>query len=198
MVFFQKKAFPEKSHILCSTSIWEATAPLICPYLTAMSNPAFFLQKYYVFLKIYDQFQDDVLPEYSYFFHIRTKELLNKMKAPAQFCAVLKRKLEAAGGTYHEVNTVTFRASQYNHETGTYRKKELSDRHCTIHGQWVQRDLYSAFLLMNSDASLEHTDRSRCIAAFETFLQAHNTCISEIKNSGAKVPRSFVFRAACR
>lgn len=119
-------------------------------------------------------------------------------RAPAQFCAVLKRKLVAAGGTYHEVNTVTFRASQYNHETDTYRKKKLSNRHCTIRGEWVQRDLYSAFLLMNSDRSLEHADRSRCIAAFDTFLQAHNTCISEIKNSGTKVPRSFGFRAACR
>ena len=119
-------------------------------------------------------------------------------RAPAQFCAALKRKLVAAGGTYHEVNTVTFRASQYNHETDTYRKKKLSNRHCTIRGEWVQRDLYSAFLLMNSDRSLEHTDRSRCIAAFDTFLQAHNTCISEIKNSGTKVPRSFGFRAACR
>ena len=119
-------------------------------------------------------------------------------RAPAQFCAVLKQKLVAAGGTYHEVNTVTYRASQYNHETDTYRKKKLSDRHCTIHGQWVQRDLYSAFLLMNSDRTIEHADRSRCIAAFEIFLQAHNTCISEIKNSGAEVPRSFGFRAACR
>lgn len=119
-------------------------------------------------------------------------------RAPAQFCAALKRKLVAAGGTYHEVNTVTFRASQYNHETDTYRKKKLSNRHCTIRGEWVQRDLYSAFLLMNSDRSLEHADRSRCIAAFDTFLQAHNTCISEIKNSGTKVPRSFGFRAACR
>ena len=103
---------------------------------------------------------------------------------------LLQRKLEAAGGTYHEVNTVTFRASQYNHETDTYRKKKLSDHHCTIHGQWVQRDLYSAFLLMNSDASLEHTDRSRCIAAFETFLQAHNTCISENRVGGIFSPLS--------
>ena len=117
-------------------------------------------------------------------------------RAPAQFCTILRRKLETAGGTYHEVNTGIFRASQYNHETDTYHKKKLSKRHNVILGSWVQRDLYSAFLLMNSDDSLEHADRNRCNETFEQFMHAHNACITDIRNSNTKIPRSFGFRVA--
>lgn len=117
-------------------------------------------------------------------------------RAPAQFCAILRRKLEAAGGAYCEVNTFTLRASQYNHETDTYQKKKLSKRHNIIQGTWVQRDLYSAFLLMNSDASMEHVDRELCTMTFDQFLQAHDACIVDIRNSNTKIPRSFGFCAA--
>ena len=112
-------------------------------------------------------------------------------RAPAQFCGILKRKLEALGGQYLEVDTRTFRASQYDHVTDTYVKKKLSRRHHAINGRWIQRDLYSAFLLMNSADTLDHADRERCFETFDTFLRAHDACISIICNTKKKILRSF-------
>lgn len=48
------------------------------------------------------------------------------VRAPAQLLSIIKRKLEYIDGSYNEVNTKTFKASQYNHVTDTYRKKKLS------------------------------------------------------------------------
>lgn len=117
-------------------------------------------------------------------------------RAPAQFCGILKRKLETLGGRYLEADTKAFRASQYNHVTNTYIKKKLSRRHNVINGRWIQRDLYSAFLLMNSAETLDHADREHCIKTFDTFLQAHDACINNIRNTKTKIPRSFGFQAA--
>lgn len=39
-------------------------------------------------------------------------------RSPSRFLSELKRKAESSGGTYAEVNTQTFKASQYNHVTG--------------------------------------------------------------------------------
>ena len=117
-------------------------------------------------------------------------------RAPAQFCGILKRKLESLGGKYLEVDTKAFRASQYNHVTDTYTKKKLSRRHNMVDGHWVQRDLYSAFLLMNSAITLDHSDRDHCNKNFEAFLQAHDACIERIRNTKTKIPYSFGFRAA--
>ena len=54
------------------------------------------------------------------------------------------------GKKLNQVNTQTFKASQYNHFTDEYIKKELSNRWNNFDGIKVQRDLYSAFLLKNS------------------------------------------------
>lgn len=117
-------------------------------------------------------------------------------RAPAQFCRILERKLEALGGRYLEVDTGSFRASQYNHVTNTYTKKKLSRRHNIIDGRWVQRDLYSAFLLSNSAKDLAHADRERCIETYDQFIKNHDACIEEIRNTKTKIPRSFGFQAA--
>ena len=117
-------------------------------------------------------------------------------RAPSQFLTILKRKLGYTGGTYHEVNTRTFKASQYDHTSDTYRKKKLSRRHNTINGEWIQRDLYSAFLLMNSDDTLEHTDRNKCLQNYPQFKNMHNQCITEILRSGKHIPSSFGLKRA--
>lgn len=116
-------------------------------------------------------------------------------RAPAQFCSILRQKLERLGGQYLEVNTRTFRASQYNHVTDTYSKKPLSRRGNSIEGRWVQRDLYSAFLLKNSADSLRHTDRAKCIGTYPAFLLAHDACIQAIRHSETTIPKSFGFQA---
>ena len=110
--------------------------------------------------------------------------------APGQFIRILKRKLQA-DGVVHEVNTRQFRASQYDHVSDSYIRKKLSKRNNVIGGEWIQRDLYSAFLLKNSDSSLEHADRNRCFATYPAFRNAHHQCIDAIKHSHKKVPSCF-------
>ena len=130
--------------------------------------------------------------------HTRRKRFGKSLqtRAPAKFCSILKRKLIAMGGRYLEVDTNSFRASQYNHVTDTYTKKKLSRRHNIINGRWVQRDLYSAFLLSNSAKDLAHADRERCIKTYDQFVKNHDACIEQIRNTKTKIPRSFGFQAA--
>ena len=60
-----------------------------------------------------------------------------------------------------------------------------------IDNKWIQRDLYSAFLIMNADEKLEHTDRDKCIKNYESFVKNHDQCINELKTSNEKLPSSF-------
>ena len=114
--------------------------------------------------------------------------------APAQFLTIVKRKLDQTGGKYHKVNTRKFKASQYDHVTDTYTRKKLTKRHHWANRDWVQRDLYSAFLLMNSDKSLEHADRDLCLLHYPSFKKLHDQCIEEIIVSDKHIPASFGFR----
>ena len=74
------------------------------------------------------------------------------------FLLELKRKAEAVGGVYAEVDTKEFKASQYNHVTDAYEKIPLSQREKEIGNRKVQRDLYSAFLIRNADLDFKHPD----------------------------------------
>jgi putative transposase len=73
-----------------------------------------------------------------------------KVRAPGMLVSTLERKAKAAGGELIEVTTWNTRLSQFDHTTGEYTKKPLSQRE---HGFGdgitapVQRDLYSAFLV---------------------------------------------------
>jgi hypothetical protein len=111
--------------------------------------------------------------------------------------SIIDRKLKYEGRELHKVNTKTFRASQYNHVTDEYVKKKLSRRYNTIDGRWVQRDLYSAFLLMNSDEGLEHTDRGLCIDTYDDFLIQHDRCIDELKTGSHELLSSFGISRTC-
>ena len=95
-------------------------------------------------------------------------------RSPATFLATLKRKIEYHGGTYSEVNTWSFKASQYNHSSDEYKKKSLSKRFEIVDRFKVQRDLYSAFLLMNTKDDLKTTDKTKCDSTFEEFIKLHN------------------------
>ena len=117
-------------------------------------------------------------------------------RAPAMFLSVLKQKLEAQGGCLHKVNTVRFRASQYNHLADTYQKKTLSERWALIGEDKIQRDLYSAFLLMNSNADGTSADRELCIKTYEDFKIKHDHLIEYLKQSNEPLPRSFGLRKA--
>lgn len=114
-------------------------------------------------------------------------------RAPSEFLTILKQKLNAAGGQYNEVNTKTFKASQYNHANDTYTKVSLSTRFKTIDGVEVQRDLYSAFLIQHSNSNLDAPDRRACIIDFQAFVDFQNKEIQYLKASGQSMPECFGF-----
>lgn len=114
-------------------------------------------------------------------------------RSPSRFLSELKRKAESSGGTYTEVNTQTFKASQYNHVTDECVKVPLSQRFKLIGNDSVQRDLYSAFLIKNADSTFEHPDRDKCIYEFENFVAVHNETINYMKESKISMRQCFGF-----
>jgi len=70
-----------------------------------------------------------------------------KVRGAGRFVATLSRKAVAAGGGVSEFSTRSTRLSQFDHMSGGYLKKPLSQRqHVFADGTVIQRDLYSAFL----------------------------------------------------
>ncbi|WP_242289136.1 MULTISPECIES: transposase [unclassified Bacillus cereus group] len=111
--------------------------------------------------------------------------------APALLVEIINQKLKYGKQEIQKVNTITFRASQYNHVTNSYEKKKLHQRWSQIGNHLVQRDLYSAFLLMNSDVNLKQTNQNCCIQTFDTFLKLHNQHIEELQQTKKKYPLSM-------
>ena len=114
-------------------------------------------------------------------------------KAPSMFLTILKNKLKSTpGGQYHEVVTTSFKASQYDHTDGSYRKKLLKERWARLsNGDSVQRDLYSAFLLMNSREDLYAADQTLCEETYARFKAQHDREIQNLYNSKQQYPSSF-------
>ena len=75
------------------------------------------------------------------------KSLANK--APSMLLAIIDRKLGYYGEKLIEINTFESKASQFNQIEGTHTKKSLSQRWNDFNGINIQRDMYSAFLIMN-------------------------------------------------
>ena len=109
-----------------------------------------------------------------------------------QFCTpwILKSKLEE-NVELKFVDKYNYRASQYNHVTNEYNKPLLSERTKKIWENSIQRDLYSAYLLLNHKKNLKEIDRKKCIEHFNTFLENHNQLISTLKQSWLTYPQSF-------
>jgi hypothetical protein len=104
-------------------------------------------------------------------------------KAPAMLLTIVQQKLERQGETLYKVNTREVKASQYNHETDDYAKKKLSERWNDINGEKVQRDMYSAFLLMNVGSDLKSIDKEKCNERYANFKGKHD---EEIKMLASK------------
>ena len=96
-----------------------------------------------------------------------------------------------------EVNTVTFRASQYNHITDEYVKKKLNHRYTKIYDDKIQRDLYSAFLIKNSNQENTHADRNKCLQTYDSFKIQHDKCISNLLTQSHKYPTSMGLKHFC-
>lgn len=118
------------------------------------------------------------------------KSLANK--SPDMLIEIINKKLKYEELEILKVNTQKVKASQYNHFTGEYNKKELKDR-------WnedinIQRDCYSAFLIMNINDDLEIINQDKCIETYDNFKLLHDKEISrlkELKNYGVKLISSM-------
>ena len=119
------------------------------------------------------------------------KSILNR--SPGYFISQLKERFQATGGTVREVNTWTFKASQYDHVLDAANKKQLSQRWHTLPcGTKIQRDLYSAFLLQCSDADWQKPNNEECQIFFPIFYPLHQQCIEHIQNSHQAVLNSGI------
>ena len=103
-------------------------------------------------------------------------------RAPAMFLRILERKIITHGGTFKKVNTFKFKASQYDHKSNKYKKKELKERwHRFDDGTKIQRDLYSAFLLKNSNKIRTKANKKLCEETFPSFKTFHDREIERIE-----------------
>ena len=106
---------------------------------------------------------------------------------------MLAQKAALYGGCVVKVDTKQFRASQYDHAADTYVKHTLGEREKTIDGHYVQRDLYSAFLLHNTNKDLTAPDRDKCIYEFNHYLQMQNNLIAAMKAANISMKQCFGF-----
>lgn len=91
--------------------------------------------------------------------------------APAMLLEIIDRKLRYCGANLKKINTTKCKASQYDHITDTFNKKELSERVHLAGGEIpIQRDIYSAFLIKNTMADLESISRYKCKIDWNRFL----------------------------
>lgn len=95
-------------------------------------------------------------------------------RAPSMLLSIIDRKLSYYGKRLIKIDTWGAKASQFNHFDGTYNKKRLSQRWNDFNGIKVQRDLYSAFLIMNTAYDLKSFDIDKCNERFENFYRLHN------------------------
>ena len=102
-------------------------------------------------------------------------------KAPSMLLTIIDRKLKYFGEQLIEINTVEAKASQFNHFDGTYTKKTLSQRWNDFNGIKIQRDMYSAFLIMNINDDLKSFDINKCNERFENFYRLHNLEVNRLK-----------------
>lgn len=125
-------------------------------------------------------------------------------RSPAMFVRILESKVLTVHGIFIKVKTTSFKASQYDHRADKNKKKSLSTRwHTFDDGEKVQRDLYSAFLLKNSNPLGDKPDRNSCLHSFEHFLKLHSDEIKRLErmpivtlNSGIKIKMKKTARGA--
>ena len=108
------------------------------------------------------------------------KSLANK--APSMFLTILDNKLKWIDKQLIKIDTWSAKASQYNHFTNEYNKKDLNERWNDFGEFKIQRDLYSAFLIMNVKDDLKEIDREKCYKKFDNFKILHDEEIIRLGN----------------
>lgn len=110
-------------------------------------------------------------------------------KAPALFVSILSDKVTEMGGTFTKIKTQKAKASQFNHLSREYNKKKLSKRWNDMpDGRKIQRDLYSAFLIMNINPDLSTFNEDLTNQTYPQFCVNHDKEIARLK--GIKAPSS--------
>ncbi|MGM9941579.1 MAG: hypothetical protein ACI32N_06260 [Bulleidia sp.] len=116
-----------------------------------------------------------------------------RIRAPGYLQTRIRDKASQYDIPYYEINIASYRASSFHHDTGEYIKSPLNERTKVIHGHQVQRDLYSAFLICNTDDTLLHPDLKACSRSFAHFLELHDEKIAEMKRNGISRKSCFGF-----
>ncbi|GAA0285353.1 hypothetical protein GCM10008924_00020 [Gracilibacillus halotolerans] len=112
-------------------------------------------------------------------------------KAPSMLLTILDNKLKFQDTELKKINTYSVKASQYNHMTNKYSKKELGQRWNDFGEFKIQRDLYSAFLIMNVNEDLKTINRESCFSKFNNFKELHDLEIDKIKSCENKLISSM-------
>ena len=107
-------------------------------------------------------------------------------RAPAMFISIIDRKLKYHGLRIKKIDTAKVKASQFEHFTQNYVKKPLAKRWNDFEQGNVQRDLYSAFLIMNTKDNLREVDVERANETWEKFYKLHEQEIDRIKHLNKK------------
>lgn len=115
------------------------------------------------------------------------------LRSPGLFQTILKQKAIENSIPLFEVNIIKYKASQYHHDTGKYVKAKLSERSKIINGYFVQRDLYSAFIIKHSNENLETPNQDECNADFANFVSMQEQTICEMKSKGISFKQCFGF-----
>lgn len=107
-------------------------------------------------------------------------------RAPAMLITIIDTKLTYYGLTIKKIDTAKVKASQFDHFTQNYVKKPLSKRWNHFEKGDVQRDLYSAFLIMNTKDNLQEVDVNRAKETWNHFFVLHEQEIKRIKHLNQK------------
>lgn len=112
--------------------------------------------------------------------------------APAMLLEIINRKLKYQNLDLKKIDTYSVKASQLDHTTGECTKKFLSNRWNNIDDKLIQRDLYSAFLIQNTNKTLDVVDIDLCNLKFDNFVKLHDIEIQRLENLNNKKLNWFV------
>ncbi|MCG7336160.1 transposase [Sporosarcina sp. ACRSM] len=114
-------------------------------------------------------------------------------RAPAMLMEIIDRKLHYQGRTIKKINTSKVKASQFNHVTGEYNKKDISERwNEGMLGERIQRDLYSAFLIGNTVDTLDAVAVDLCNQGWQNFVTLHHQEVTRLQRHWNKQMRWYV------
>ncbi len=116
-------------------------------------------------------------------------------KAPAALIAVLRQKCVSLGLPGVIDVPLSLKASQYNHQSGEYTPKPLSQRWNKMpDGENIQRDLYSAFLLQHYDPQTNSFNLQLLQQDYPQFVQHHHQAIQRL----SAIPKTPSSMGICR